>query len=309
MKSSLLLCTLLLLSWVPRPYSDESLARQNGITYEVVDFGISKRLMLTEAEVDGQKGMFLFDTGASHLTLNQMHFPDKKVVANVGNTSNILEDNASLHAVMVEQFHWGGIRREKMFCPIADLSTLERQLGYPILGLVGYEVLREYRVEIDYVNQLIRLASDKPLRIDATDQPDFSFDFNLCGHMPVVEADLGMKQKVYLGLDSGASINVLDKSWQRQVSELALQQNKIRFTGAAAGMKEADYLVFEKLTLGDQMTLHLPGLLLTDFSVPVGRCFRVDGLIGIDAFSCKRVAIDYQNFKLHVWLSKDDDCF
>ncbi|MBK7871656.1 MAG: aspartyl protease family protein [Saprospiraceae bacterium] len=129
MKSLVLLSALLLLG---KPSNLLSPDEQE--VFSIVDFGISKRLMLTEASVDGQKGLFLFDTGASHLTLNQHHFKHKKIVENAGQTSNILESNAPLKAAKVNQFQWGSIVREKMSCPVADLSALEKQLGYPVLG-------------------------------------------------------------------------------------------------------------------------------------------------------------------------------
>lgn len=313
MKSPVILCALLLLGWAPHsaPPVDDFPVKDAFI--EVVDFGISKRLMLTEAQVDGKKGLFLFDTGASHLTLNQKHFPEKKVIEDVGKTSNILESETATLATKVEQFDWGGINRKNLLCPVTDLSDLEKHLGYPILGLIGYEIIRDYEVEVDYVNQLIILASDDRRSKMQNDPPTYSLDFSLCGHMPVIEANIGTKKNIYLGLDSGASVNVLDKSWKQHVEQAALRKDKIRFTGAAAGVKEADYMVFREITLDNQVKLNPVGLVLTDFNVPTGRCFRVDGLIGIDAFSCKRVVIDYRNFKLHVWLGEGtsfaDGCF
>ncbi|MDX1939055.1 MAG: retropepsin-like aspartic protease [Saprospiraceae bacterium] len=308
MKSLVLLTALLLLGRQPHPAP--TLEPE---VFSIVDFGISKRLMLTEASVDGQKGMFLFDTGASHLTLNQNRFPGKKIVENAGETTNIIENGVALKATKVGQFQWGNIVREKMFCPVADLSVLEKQLGYPILGLIGFDIIKDYVVEINYVDQIITLKTVSTSKQLNAARPDHSLDFNLCGHIPVLETDVGMKQKVYLGLDSGASINVLDKSWHKQAALHALRQDKLNFTGAAAGSKQADYMVFKEMIIDGVLTLTTPGLLLTDFEIPTGRCLRVDGLIGIDAFTCKRVEIDYPNAKMHIWLGAGvataDGCF
>ncbi len=313
MKSPVILSALLLLGWAPHPVPPLEDFPMKDAFIQVVDFGISKRLMLTEAQVDGKKGLFLFDTGASHLTLNQRHFPEKKIIENIGQTSNILQSETATNATKVAQFSWGGISRSSLLCPVTDLSDLEKHLGYPILGLIGYEIIRDYEVEVDYVNQLIILASGDKRSAFQDDPPTYSLDFSLCGHMPVIEASVGTNRSIYLGLDSGASVNVLDKSWKPHVEDVALRKDKIRFTGAAAGVKEADYMMFREITLDNQVKLNPVGLVLTDFNVPTGRCFRVDGLIGIDAFSCKRVVIDYRNFKLHVWLGEGtsfaDGCF
>lgn len=308
MKSLVLLSALLLLG---KPSNLISPDEQE--VFSIVDFGISKRLMLTEASVDGQKGLFLFDTGASHLTLNEQHFKDKKIIENVGQTSNILESNAPLKATKVNEFQWGSLVREKIFCPVADLSALEKQLGYPVLGLIGFDIFKDYVVEINYVDQIITLKNPDKSKQSSDTKPDYSLDFNLCGHIPVLETDVGLKQKVYLGLDSGASVHVLDKSWHKQAAARALRQDKLSFTGAATGSKQADYMVFKEMVIDGVLTLTTPGLVLTEFEIPTGKCLRVDGLIGIDAFTCKRVEIDYPNTQMHIWLGAGvataDGCF
>ena len=298
MKSPVLLLSSLLLSgWTIFTPVTTEIFTENVI---VVDFGISKRLMLTEASVEGKKGLFLFDTGASHLTLNQAHFPEKKITSANGTFSNILSNGETTRTTQVATFEWGGIRRQQMLCPIADLTAMEAQLGYPILGLIGYNIVKEYQVHIDYVDQLIMLVASNNETLPL-ENPDYAFDFQLCGHLPVLEADIGLKQKLYLGLDSGATLNAVDKSWQKQARSLALRQQKIRLAGTSAGSTEADYWVFRQLTLHNRLSIQSPGVAFTDFRAPAGRCIRIDGLIGIDAFAWRKVVIDYPNARLYVW--------
>ncbi len=304
MKAPVLLGLLLFLWQTPQVLLPPGKAIFNTENVEIFSFGVSKKMILIEAEVDGKKGLFLFDTGASHLTLNKKYFQDKKVINQVGETTNILEHRVPLQAVKIKQFQLGGIQRKQLLCPITDLSKLENSLGYPILGLIGYDIIKNYRVHLDYIDHLLLLYPKNEDSSGYETQPDYTLDFNLCGHLPVLETNIGLKQKIYLGLDSGASINVLDKSWQNKVEDIALRTNKLRFTGAAAGIKEGDYVVFEKMTIDEQFDLKMPGILLTTVGIPTHKCVRIDGLIGIDLFTCKRLAIDYEAGKLHIWLQE-----
>lgn len=293
--------TLLIAFLIFGRFSAPTIEAKKEAIFTIVDFGISKRLILTEAEVDHKKGLFLFDTGASHLTLNEKHFPEKKIYTSNYQTSTILASNLATRTTEIDAFAWGDIQREQLECPVADLSSLEKSLGYPILGLIGYNIIQDFEVHLDYKNGIITLASgSKRGQVEAA-PPDYTLDFSLCGHMPVIETRIGKKNRVYLGLDTGASINVLNDNWQDDIMELAIDKNKIAFTGVGIGQKTADRIVVDQITLDDQITWQNAELVMTNFSVPTGKCFRVDGIIGIDMLVDKRMVIDYKKFKLYVW--------
>lgn len=295
MKSPTILAAamLLLCSTKPLLFKDSTVVNGETYSYEVV-----KKLMLVQAEVDGKKGYFLFDTGASHLTLNQTHFQDKKIIQNVGATHNTLGGEQALHAMKVNHFTWGKLTREKLLAPIADLTTLEKTLGRtPLLGLIGHDIVKEYIVFFDYSAQTITLATGSNFQ----KEPTYSLDFMRCGHMPVLEITAGSKHKMYLGLDSGASVNVLDASWEDQIEDFVQIQRQVNFTGSSAGTKQASFVTLKSLTIAEQLTLENVGMMLTEFTRSQGNCFRVDGLVGVDLFVGKNVAIDYQNSQLHVW--------
>lgn len=293
----ILLCSMTLLNRTQPTPTEMPIVQGETFSYEVV-----KKLMLVQAEVDGKKGYFLFDTGASHLTLNQKHFPEKKVVQNVGSTRNTLGGEQALHAMKVETFRWGSLQRSRLLTPIADLTTLEKTLGRtPLLGLIGYDIVKDYVVFFNYSQQTITLASNN----DFQKEPTYSLDFKRCGHMPVLETSAATKRKMYLGLDSGASVNVLDASWKDQIEEYTRSVRQVNFTGSSAGTKQASFVTLSSLTIAQQLTLENVGMILTDFTREQGSCFRVDGLIGIDLFTGKDVAIDFPNNRLHIWSSSE----
>lgn len=306
MKSSVLL-KMILLGWLPVAVIPKvDIERGKSSKFIIVDFDTSKRLILTEAEVDGKKGFFLFDTGASHLTLNQKHFPEKRATRSNYATSNIHAKQAHAMMTRVAKFQWGGIRRKKLDCPITDLSALENWLGHPILGLIGFDIIRDYEVHLDYKNQTITMASGKKRGIAEQVPPSYTLDFDLCGHLPVLEVNVGAKRKAYLGLDSGASANILDDDWQEEVAKLALVRSNVALAGAGKEQKQAEKFIMEQITLENKIALYHARLILTEFDIPTGRCFQVDGLMGIDAFACKRVAIDYKKHKLRIWLEEGE---
>lgn len=298
MKSPTLCAALLLLCRLTNTCAQASVAVES----ETLPFEIVKKLVLVQAKIEGTIGYFILDTGASHLTLNQKYFSNKRINKDAGSSNTIL-GQASLQTIKIEQFQWGKVNREKLICPIADLSNLEKWLGSPLLGLIGYDILQDYEVQIDYVNHQITLLDKTDTEANWEVPPTHSLHFNLCGHLPVIEVMMG-KEKVYLGLDSGATQHVLDKSWRKKVAAKATQQNKVRFTGASAGIQEADYFLLDEITLDKQWIINDAGLILTDFKMPAGRCFRLDGLLSADVLDCNQVVIDYRYAVVHIWQEK-----
>ncbi len=298
MKSPVILFALLLAGRTHQPLHLNNTDNAYHVDYETFVFQRAKHLILVKAEVDGKSGLFILDTGASHLTLNMRRFSDKKLIKNVGSSSNSQETSAPLHAMRVERFEWGMVQRSKLLCPVADLSLIEKTLGKPILGLIGYDILQHYVVDFNFENQILTISENTVFEDAAV--ATWALDFRTCGHLPVVSATLS-NRTIYLAFDSGASVSVLDHSWKKAAEPQTLRRRPMRYTGAANGVKDAEVLLLEHLMLDERPLQHVQ-MVLTAVDKFTERCFRIDGLLGINAFPARRLVLDYTRNKLHVWL-------
>ena len=186
----------------------------------VCKFEKVKRMMLVTAQIDDQEGYFLLDTGADALILNQNHFSDYDVVTKSGNYKDINGRKKKIEYLYVNSFSWGALQRSNFYIQQLNFSGLENTLKVEILGLIGHEVFKDFELAIDYDSQEIVLMDldrqGNPIGQHTDQAPTYTLDFALNEHIPILQADFGGADPINIGLDSGSSINIMDKKWKQQ---------------------------------------------------------------------------------------------
>jgi hypothetical protein len=122
-------------------------------------------LLLVEAEVDGRRGNFLLDTGAPALVLNKREFaaPATETTLAAAGSTGVNGKMASMSYHLAQGFNWQGISFQQKEVPTLDLTSLERKLGgLTLLGLIGYNVLSQYALTLDYRGGQVRLRKPDP---------------------------------------------------------------------------------------------------------------------------------------------------
>lgn len=271
---------------------------------EVVPIEISKRLILVKAKINQQQGYFLFDTGVSHLVLNERHFDHftqfdfKHAVTDV---NGVVSD--SKH-VSVKSFRWGKLSRKNFLAPQINLSHLEHSLGKKLLGLIGYQVIKSLEIIIDYDEKtltLIDLNKDGLPSIAYSTPADYQFDFKLFRYMPVLEVSFANKLTLQLGLDSGSTLNMINKSLEKQFKPISKSNRRISFKGALSEVWEANYLLMENVAIENQVAWRFWKAAFEDLSHMHEHQVPIDGLLGINFFRMGRVAINFKKKEIKVW--------
>ena len=98
-------------------------------------FVLRGNLPFVEAELDGQRGLFFFDTGASRITLNERFFARSQVPGSIGVSRGANGEHPTKRA-HVTRLRLGSMVAEDFECSLADMSTLQ-QGDQPALGLIG----------------------------------------------------------------------------------------------------------------------------------------------------------------------------
>ena len=264
-----------------------------------------KRMILVEAQIDDQEGYFLIDTGADDLILNDVHFKEYDSIENLGNYKDINGRKKQVEYLFVDSFRWGSLSRSEFYVQQLDFSAVENVFEKKILGLIGFEVFKDFEMIIDYDLQEIILSQldekGNPLSpaIEAT--PSYSLNFFMNEHIPTLKANFGGEQVVKVGVDSGSSINILDKKWKKDLVEASHRKNKIRFLGANASRKVREYYTVYQVDVQDQFAIRYWKAAIGKLGHFEKTQIFIDGIMGINFFEIGRVGINYRQQKIHVW--------
>ena len=155
-------------------------------------------MLLAEGRVDGAAGYFIVDTGSPGLVLNRV--PEHSSGELTGATGR-----AAYAKTQATTLELAGLTQTHVPALAVDMRYTEAQLGVAVLGLIGYQQLRAAPVTIALSQNQLRFAS--PAQEPGSDATTFGFD--LLGHLPVLEAQLGDEQ-LTLAFDSGSSVNLID---------------------------------------------------------------------------------------------------
>ena len=261
------------------------------------------KMILIPGEIDGVAGHFMLDTGAPELILNEHYFPDrkpgqKKVLQDVGKKT-------ACEQVQVRHFIMGNVYRDNFAAIITDLRPTEKALGHKLLGLLGYDVLRHFEVRIDYYGGHIAFCA-----LDARGRPvyqwqrkaaDHRLNFSLEGHLPAISSELLGRGNLVLGLDSGASVNLMDQSYRGYLRKNCLKERAIDFQCINSTVKKAPFFVMPGLKVEDAYEVQFWRTSIGDFSHFRNNDIYIQGILGANFFQLGRIAINYEQQTIEIW--------
>ena len=256
-------------------------------------FELTNGLILVKAKVNGTFGQFVLDTGAPGLILNS-----NEKNGNVVKASSV-SSAIDIREVQVEDFQWGSFKQKNVSGYALDISHMQRGNHSPD-GLIGYQILKNNAVLVDYQNSEIAILSKKDLKnkIKSSDNV-LTIPFTTEGHLLILK--LKIEDEIYrFALDTGAEQNLMDQKFFEKFNpknvEYELMQGLdggIRrvATGELSNLKSKKYQIEKmKFLFGD-----LSGVTAGEFS------YQIDGLLGLPFFQNKNFAIDYRKGRIYIW--------
>jgi hypothetical protein len=271
----------------------------------VLPIKVVDKLVLVEAFVDGQSGNYLFDTGISSLALNDRYFGGEDNLPRYDKATDVNGNREHVEGYLIGAFDWGAVRRDSFYAPLVDLRALEEIFDCSIMGLLGWEVFRNLEVEVDYDARKMII---RQLDIDGETvapgpfiAPDHRLSFHLEGHLPVLSARIGM-HSLELGWDTGASINTIDKKLRKHLPPNARRLMRIPYGGIFSD-RRAPFIAVDAIHVAGQFAVTGWRMAATRMKHFHKRDILIDGLIGADLFRLGKVAINYQQREISVWIN------
>lgn len=263
--------------------------------HRIVPFDIIRGMIFVRAEINQQWGSFILDTGAPSIVVNQSKKESSKQQA------SSCKESFSVESIEINSFKWAGIERQNIEGLSVDISHLEKTSKQKILGLIGFELIKNNEVLFDYSGKRILLYPARKNSLHKSSKPVLSIPFRLQDHLPIIEVQIGGK-KLRFGLDSGAAVNLIDKKYAdilppssfniTQVEELqGLDQTVQKVSAATIPQTE-----IKKISCSDMKYL------FTDLShLKSSSDLQIDGLLGFPFFEKMKFSINYAKRKIYVW--------
>jgi len=173
-----------------------------------------------------------------------------------------------------------------------------------LLGIIGFNILKDYEVFIDlYLNQITLSKVDKDgNRLDKQvylEKITDSINFNLKNHAIILSAEVN-NQKLKFALDSGAEFGQINKRVNKKVLKYFIPKKRLELTGASNHKIEVLAGKLHRVKLSKTVYFGPMDIILTNLR-KMNEVFgiNVDGVFGYDFFQQKRTIINYQKEKLY----------
>ncbi|MFD2566010.1 retropepsin-like aspartic protease [Pseudotenacibaculum haliotis] len=270
-----------------------------------IPFKLVDRLIVIEGVHKKKKGWFVVDTGSEKLLLNKVHFSHLATRNNrVNKSSGVLDFVDNPIEKRVQQLSFQNLNIRDKRSDIIDLSHIEKSKKIKILGIIGYNILKDYEVFVDmYLNQItltkIDTKGNKLGKQKYLEKVIDSIDFELKKHTIVIEGSINGK-KLKFGLDTAAEFSQLNSKVSRKVLRSFYPKKRIKLRGASSAEIEVISGRLFKLKLSETVFFGPINTILTNLR-SMNHAFgtKLDGVLGYDFFAQKRAIINYKKEKIY----------
>ena len=263
------------------------------------------KLVVVEAVLDGQRGYFILDTGIGTLTLNESRCNYEESISQFNKVSDVNGKRDKAEGVVVGTFEWGGLLAHDFQAPLLNMESLEKILKIELLGLIGYDVIRDMELFIDYDAKVLvqhRLSQDgRPISTVAGEMPTHQIPFVMEGHLPVMRARVG-ELALRMGWDSAATINMMNRKYRRDLPEDSRKLLRIPYGGVLSSNR-APFIAVDAINIDDQFSVMAWRMACTPMRHFSKRDINIDGLIGADLLRLGCLSINYQRQEIYLWVN------
>ncbi len=270
-----------------------------------IPFKLIDNLIVIEAELLDQKGNFIIDTGSESLILNKVHFKSYKPHFGTNKeTSGVIDVIDNPLEKRLREFIIKDITIEDKNSDVIDLSHIETSKKIHLLGIIGFDILKDYEVFIDmYLNQItLSRVNSEGKKLDPREYLEKiidTVDFKLKNHTIVLEATVN-NHKLKFGLDTGAEYNQLNKNTSKKILEYFYPSKRLMLIGASGRKIEVMAGKLYRVKLSDKIYFAPMHTMLTNLN-QMNDAFgtSLDGILGYEFFRQQRTIINYKKEKLY----------
>lgn len=249
-------------------------------------------MVIVQASVNGDTGAFVLDTGSPNVVINSRNVSGLRLAE-----ANPQTQSGRHLAVKVNHFSWAGVEHQNMEAVAMDISHLESVSKQKILGVIGFDVLKQFELLFNFERNHLVLLPPRNNWMHRLNKPLHRLKFRLHGQLPVVKARVG-RQRLRLGLDSGGT-NLMGEDVLSELKEESIgpmeQHKMLGFGHSSEYLKAAELHPLEL----DGQEFEATRFVFKD--LPYLDEKRIDGLLGLPFLGQFRFSINYSKGEIYFW--------
>ena len=260
------------------------------------DFQLMNNLIFVKAKVAKKEGLFMFDTGAYSVFLNEKFYPteDSEYVATG------INGEVEIKGDFWTRVMFSGHKSKRVPAFILDFNFILDPTEDNFHGLIGYKFLRKYEVLIDYANQKINMLDPKSKAVALLHQDCIEIPFEVIGHLPVVSINIG-GQIYRMAIDTGSSVNIMDTYHEDVFRKELIREKTLNVTSNSEGLQISQINQIDQCNALGQYFDALP-FISSDLSL-FNKVLKkpIDGILGYPILKERPFSINYKTKKIYIW--------
>jgi predicted aspartyl protease len=274
-------------------YSPEASLKSDSL---VIPLKRAGRLLLIEANVDNEIGNLVFDTGADNLVFNSTYF--RKHTKSAGANSNGITGNVgTVETITIDKLEFADLTYKKVKVDITNLGHIENRRGVKILGLIGFNMFRDFEIIIDIKNNQLKL-----FRVDKSGNrivsgntkfiPDQSQKISGNSNILFLEGKIGGRNLKFC-FDTGAETNVISSFSNKNILNSLTITRRSKLKGAGTAGSEVLYGRMNDFTLGDRRIGGMETIISDLGALSEAYGTKIDGMLGYNFMEQGTLCINF----------------
>ena len=253
---------------------------------QCIPFRNIKGIILVDGEVNGIKGQFAFDTGATQTVFNQRKTGSGKEEEKGAITFDEGTQNSQISTIEKPKVKMEDIpiSMEKAFVMDMDYVESELKKEFPevcFIGSLGYDLIAQGRIEIDYPQEQLVFNPD------LIEEDMIKIPFAMQQKLPTVQISVAGKDYTFV-LDTGANVLLFD-----QESAPMEELEDVKHDEGEAPMK------LRRLSFAGMEYTDVPTL-ISDLSAIKNVMPEIQGIVGYPVLRDRRSIFDFDNQTLYI---------
>jgi len=267
------------------------------------------RLLLVEATVDGETGNLVFDTGANGLVFNSTYFRKHEKTggySTMGTTGAL----GTVEQITLDKIEFANLTYKKVRADVANLGHIENRRGVKILGLFGFNMIRDFEVHIDANgNQLKLYRIDKAgKRISSGGsafKPDISQKFSTMTNILFLQGKVAGKNLTFC-FDTGAETNVISSYSSKNILSTITITRRAGLNGVGSGRSEVLFGRMNDFALGNRQMNGMEAIVSNLDALSEAYGTKIDGMLGFNFMEQGIVCINFARKEFGFQLTKGE---